>query len=114
MKKYIVITADMNDGDYTTEISLIKDIEEWITKEEIEQLFTKLGNVLKEHSPKHGHNWPTYDGSKETPYTLYSGYLTEEEIETIQELGYIPYGEDGIHTIKSIEILTVIEKLKLL
>lgn len=114
MKKYIVITADMNDADHTTKVSLIEDIEGWMTKEEIEQLFIKLAKVLKEHSPV-GHNWPNYDWSDKTPYDLYvPEFLTGDDIETIGELGFIPRGQDGIHSITSIEILNVTENNKLL
>lgn len=110
MKKYIIIKADTNDADYTEKCSIIKSVEGWITKEEIEQLVTKLADALKQTN--NHHNWPNFESSDKDPYDLYvPEFLTNEEVETINELCMIPY---DIHSIKSIKILTVVEEIKLL
>lgn len=49
-----------------------------------------------------------------TPYEIYvdSGKLTEEEFYFFDEM--VPYGEHGVHTIESIELLIVAEERSLL
>ena len=105
MKKYIVVEADTNDGDYITEKSLISD-------EKIEQLkvaLAKLGN-------QNGIPWNTGDMVNEkrgrlSPDTMYGEILTKQELDLIEE--FVPHGEYGVHTIESMEILEVIKEYKL-
>ena len=106
MKKYIVITGDMNDGDYIERVSVLK--------EEHEALFKKLAVALK--NKKDDYSWPVYEGHDESIYDLYvkTGFLTEEEIDEILDTAYIPYAEHGIHSITNMYILDVEKKETLL
>lgn len=99
MQKFILITADTNDGDYISNVSPISD-------EEIE-LFRPIIEVINNY-PR-GHNWPNSEYDDESPEEIYEGLLTIEQIELMEE--YVPYGEYGIHTVVSIEIIQKLEKL---
>ncbi len=102
MKKYIIIKADTNDADYITEKREISD-------EKIE-LMKPIIKAIKEC--KAGHNWPRYNGTDEEVEELYENILTNEQIDLFDN--YRPHGEWGIHSIESIEILEVINEIKLL
>lgn len=102
MKKYIVIEADINDADYITEFSVITD--------EDLNLLRPVIEVIK--NCKQRPNWPDSDYSNESPYELYEDVLTKEQIDLMRD--YIPHGENGIHTIESIKVLTVSEEENLL
>lgn len=103
MKKYIIIKADTNDGDYITNQSIITD-------EKIEQLKTALSKIKDSN---YSLSWGTGDMLEEDndPNILYPE-LTPAEFNLIEN--YIPHGEYGIHTIESIDILEVINEEKLL
>jgi len=108
MKKYCIVQADTNDGDYITEKNLITD-------EQIKELTTALSKLGLEE--RRGLRWYTNDQVNErrgnfSPEKMYEGILTEKEIELIQE--FTPYGEYGIHTIETIEILEVANEYTLL
>lgn len=96
MKKYIIINADYNDGDYVTEKSLITD-EELI-------LIQPIIDGLKENDG----DFTTLDqgDSGEEQFGKFEGFDTF--------YNFIPSAEYGIHTIESIEILEVINEIRLL
>lgn len=111
MKKYIEIICDTNDADYITKKSLIND--EGL--ELIQPLINKIKNVK-------GHNFPNFEDEKDDLIKLYPDYFTlDEDGDLIPKtksselfLYLIPKGEYGVHTIKSIIILEVINEIKLL
>ena len=123
MKK-IIITGDQNKGDI---ISKISDIDDTIIAT-IHKFVQELKNFVPYTSNKskkfgthtHSNNFPFGDvfpnigfGEK-TVYDIYvaSGKLTKSELDTILE--YIPYGNGGIRSIESIEILECVSQQKLL
>jgi hypothetical protein len=105
MKKYLIIKADTNDGDYVTEKSEVSDAE----IEKIKPIIEVIAACTEDH------NFP--DGECSDPdelenLYLESGLLTEQQLDFIKP--YIPYGEYGVHTIESVEILVVSEEITLL
>lgn len=116
MKKFIIIKADTNDGDYITEKSKITD-------DQI-KLITPVVDAIRNFEPyvgtksdwihKHRHNFPygeclRKDLGEKSPEEMY-GHI--EGFELFENL--IPYDEYGIHTIESVEIIEVTETEKLL
>jgi hypothetical protein len=99
MKTYIYIQADMNDADYTAQLSEIQ-------AEHIDTIQV-VCNMIKAN--KHRHNWPTghiwEDKQKMYPE------LTDEQEDIFTN--YCPYGESGIHSIVDVKILIVNEELNL-
>lgn len=98
MKKYIIITADTNDGDYITEKTLITD-------EQIE-LIKPIIEEIKKNNGDFGVGEAGWRNPSKEEYTHMKGYDLFMEI--------IPYGENGFHSIDSIEVITVVETEKLL
>lgn len=97
-KKYIIITADTNDGDYITEKSLITDIQIELIKPIIEQ--------INKNNGQYGRGEAGYDFDAEENYGDLDNFNLFDD--------FVPYGEYGIHTIESIEILEVVKEEKLL
>lgn len=94
--KYILIKADYNDGDYVTS-------KHEITDEQIE-LIKPVIKVIKDNDG----NYPIGDMSDSSNNAeLFYGHI--EGFDLFEEL--VPYGEYGIHTIESIEIITIVESL---
>ena len=117
MKKYIIIEADTNDGDYTTNKSEITD-------EQIE-LIKPMVEAIKNFKPykvkvpgkmewTHDYNFPTGECVREDLGQLSAEdfYKDIDNFDVFDE--FVPYGENGIHTIESIDILIVAEEIKLL
>lgn len=108
MKKYVIITADHNDGDYVTEKSEITD-------EEIEQFkeIVKKINRIELHQGGFApcFEWKTGDQQEESLDQAHPE-LTGEEIDLIER--FRPSNEYGIHTIEDIEIIEVINEYNLL
>jgi|WetSurMetagenome_2_1015567.scaffolds.fasta_scaffold1651653_1 hypothetical protein len=112
MKHILIIKADTNDADY------VHTIQE-ITLDGVKTI-APIAEAIKNFQPyksnlsgldwTHRSNWPVGDclrddlGEK-SPAEIYAGVLNEDQIELFMDL--IPYGEHGIHTIKSIKILAV-------
>jgi hypothetical protein len=113
MKK-IVIVADTNDGDYVSKISNIDDETLELIKpliEKIKKLEPYIGEKPDYWQCKHSNNFPTGDCCREdlgekTIYELYG----DTDIVHIFEDEFVPHGEYGIHTIKSVTILEVINE----
>lgn len=99
MKKYVIITADTNDGDYVTEKTSIDD--SWVEK------YSNLINSIRNNSG----SWTTGEMQHMPLYEQYPDY-DESKLEKFDQ--YVPRGEYGVHTIESIEILVVAEETKLL
>jgi len=128
MKKYLIVTADTNDADYITENTEISDKDLEILK----PLFKSIKN-FKPYKVKyksscsgeirewtHDNNFPWGNGEympredlgEKSVEEIYSDH--KEAVELFTEGGYCPYGEYGIHTIESIEVMEVASKKKLL
>ena len=109
MKKYIIIEADTNDGDYITERSEISD-------EQIEKFKVILGKLPRMEIYGGGFSsdirWESGEMGDTQEELVEEGILTEDEAEWFSQ--YLPYGEYGIHTIQSIDILVVAEEINLL
>lgn len=95
-KKYIIITADTNDGDYIIEKNLIDD-------ENIEIIKPIISEIIKNNGD---FRCGDIGNSGIDLYGEMNGYDIFYE--------YIPYGEHGIHTIESIEIIEVSNEYKLM
>lgn len=122
MKLYLEVVADTNDADYVTSRNEI-------TREEIEQ----LKPLIKAIALQKGHNWDTseYARDSDRPTRMYPEFISykegygpddEDDYEArdwqndiINLFGeYVPYGEYGIHTIKSITVMEVQSEVDLL
>ena len=118
METYIKIKVDTNDADYNMEFTEID--------EETLSIITPLIEAIKNFKPfdtGEGHtqrkNFPfgeclRSDLGEKSIEELYvqTGLCTEEALDIFLEM--LPYGEYGFHTIESIEIFKVSEKIKLL
>lgn len=91
-KTYLIIEADVNDGDYISAKTIVTD-----------KVIDTLKPIIKKiKACKDRSNW-------EDP----SDYLSDEEIETISE--YLPSMDNqDVHTIVSIDVLEVINEKSLL
>jgi hypothetical protein len=88
----LTIVGDTNDADYVTEVSKISE-------ETLENVIKPIVSVLQ----KNTFNWNISEYIEEKlPIELYAGLLTQAQIDDFSE--FCPYGEDGIHTITSINI----------
>ncbi len=118
-KKYIYIKADENDADYVTSLNEITDE----NLELIRPLLTEIKNC------KSRQNWPAPSDYRDCElHLLYPKHFKividpEDEDESLIETNseaaevfynLLPYSEEGIHTIKDIRILEVINEESLL
>ena len=114
MKKYIIIEADTNDADYISKKSII-------TLEQI-QLIRPVVKAIKQFIPYAGDNHPSWAHLHDHNFPL--GDVVREDLgeRSSEELyghldGYklferfCPWGEYGIHTIVSVDIVYEGEKL---
>jgi hypothetical protein len=113
MKKYIVITADTNDGDYVSEKTPIGDEDLAV----IQPVIDAIKEYTETDHGKQVWNWWAVDSSRQdnpTPKELYldSGKCTEEAFDVFNS--FVPYFEGGVHTIVSIEVLEVTNEYSLL
>lgn len=99
IRAYICVTADGNDADYVTKVSEITE----------DQLANIMPIINKINNYKGNYNWPDNGYRGINPMKLYN--LTSEEYDNFS--GYIPYWEEGVHTITDIDII-IGEKTKLL
>lgn len=103
MAKFIVIQADTNDGDYVTnKLS--------ISEEDILKFTNILNKITDDH---YDLSWGTLDMKDvdNDPESIYP-QLTKEEIDFVGS--FLPSADYGIHTIESIEIIEVVDTIKLL
>jgi len=123
MHYYINITADTNDADYISELNEISE-------EQLEKILPVI-EAIKGFQPYDGklrhngsswrcfHNFPNgeclrEDLGEKSPEELYveTGLVTQEQLEAFYE--FIPSDEYGIHTIKHVKLLKVVEEQELL
>lgn len=112
MKKYILIKADVNDGDYISSKNEITD-------EDIE-LIKPIIDAIKEYDndksiKRQKWNWDINGYNDQDPNQRYvkSGKCSLESFDYFNDL--LPFMDNqDIHTIESIEILVVSEEIKLL
>jgi hypothetical protein len=120
MKKYLLVRVDTNDADYVEQLSPVTD-------DELAFLIP-LFEAIKRFEPYkgtgpyggnpwlHTHNWPTgdilrYDLGEKSPEELYPDHAEAVEI---FDGSYVPYAENGCHTIESIRLLEVVSDVQLL
>lgn len=108
MKYELVITADTNDADYITSTNTVTMAEIEAIMPVIEAIKQFNANV-KEWNDRH--NWPTSEYADSSPEELYPD-LDEDLLNKFGD--YVPYGENGVHTIESIEYYPLPEKTKLI
>ena len=103
-KLVLIIEADTNNADY-----IISEYE--IKPEELIKL-QPVFDAIK--AKRFQENWPCSDYVYGSPEELYKGILTQEQIDLFDDLfdDFRPYGENGIHTIKSIKVLEVANEIK--
>ncbi len=102
MKLYLEVVGDTNDADYISERTEI-------TEDQLE-LIKPVIKAIK--NSKIRHNWATSEYAREPhPSEMYKDVVTEDQIEEFEQ--YVPHGEHGIHTIKSITLLQA-EETKLI
>lgn len=115
MKKYLIITADTNDADYVREKTEITDEELEVITPVIEAIKAYDNDKTIKYQKW---NWWRIDNSyrdNPTPEKLYveNGKCTQEALEIFES--YVPSGGDnGVHTIESIELLEVVNEIQLL
>lgn len=119
-KRYeITITADVNDGDYITEVSPISEEDLKIIKPLIKAIKNFKPYETKSKGStltwKHHHNYPSGeivrgDLGEKYPDDLYD--FDEKVFNLFEE--FVPHGEYGIHTIKSITVGPLQKKTRLL
>lgn len=104
MKKFIYITADMNDGDYISELTEISE-------ERFELIAPVIDAII---NYPHENNYITgyfctgnlHDQTAEKLYGHLQGFEYFDELR--------PSSEYGIHTIEEIRVLEVINEIKLI
>lgn len=109
----VTIKADTNDADYvevTHEFDEGSTFEFGTTEIPVIDFFRKIANAIQDFKDKNKwayHNWyASYNADdNEKPKEVYKEVLTEEEVDCFNE--FIPRGENGIHSIESIEVTVV-------
>lgn len=101
MDKYIRIVADTNDGDYLERFTPIGD-------EDLQRIVPVIEAI---HASNESHNWATGECSN-IPLEEQYPDVDEELLELFDD--YVPYGEYGVHTIKTIEVYVITSKTILL
>jgi hypothetical protein len=106
---HIRVVADTNDGDYITNLQKFD-------RSEL-PLILKVVAAIKDFDSRTTRgsgqsNWPSSYYRKDSPRAVYEGVLTEDEIEAFED--YVPCGEDGVHTIETVEIFEIINREVLL
>lgn len=100
-ERFVIVTADTNDADYITRQTPLP-LGEKCGSVDLEALLRKVWKATQECTEHY--NWPNSEYRDGCPYELYDGILLMAEIDIFQEY-FEPYGEDGIHTIESIQIV---------
>jgi hypothetical protein len=113
MNQQILIQIDTNDADYMSSANEITDEEIEKIRPVIEAIknFKPYIGTKKSYKNEHDSNYPTGECCRED-----LGEKTAEELyghipgfETFEEL--LPYPEYGFHTIESIKIIQIVERL---
>jgi len=122
MQKYIIIKADEGNSDFITEVNPITDDEIESIRPIIMALFERreiLYENLVENWKKWRFNWVTNTDMINRPndYITYMKPLdyVYQDIFGEYELNifapFVPYGQNGVHTIISVDIYTLDEKM---
>lgn len=108
MKKYIFIKADTNDADYVYRKTEVTD-------QQIEFVIPLI-NAIKNNKGSYNflHGEFVREDEKEVEEMYVASGLCSQEVLDFFLDNFCPYGEHGIHTIESIEILNVESEQKLL
>jgi len=102
-KKYLlIIKADTNDADYV-------ESSNYIDESQLELVKRVIGAIK---SVKAKENWGTSEYASKSVIDTYEDILPVEDLECFD--GWVPYGENGVHTIKSIRLLEVLSEEELL
>jgi hypothetical protein len=109
MARSIYIQADTNDADYISATSDLNE-EDLPTILKVVEAIKAFDSRTRRGSGQY--NWPSSYHRNGSPHYTYDGILTEEEIDIFSD--YVPCGEDGIHTIESVQIFQIIDKEVLL
>lgn len=116
--KYVSIEVDTNDADYNSKLSKIESEEDEIILREFARLineFEPYETVSKSGTKwTHGHNFPDRcreDLGEKLPSELYYPFL-DNNFDLLY--WYLPYCEEGFHTITSIVIMEITSKEELL
>ena len=84
----VVVIADENDADYLTQITTVTSED----SSRIKLICTLIGT-------SHG-NWNTSEYGGLDPSSKHANILSKEDIEFFN--GLVPYGENGVHTVRSV------------
>jgi len=96
MSSYLLIVkADTNDADYIEGTTIVDETE-------LETIKVVLAAIK---AGRHSHNWPRHEYVDETPEELYPE-LTEKQIDMFSDC--VPRGENGTHSVDSVEYYEVI------
>lgn len=122
MKYFVYVVADMNDADYTSQLTEISLDDLTLLKPYFEKIMEPIhemdrviyatseedrtaANLAKFRISNYRHNWPTSEYTEQTIYERWPD-IPKDILDRIDE-DFVPFGEYGIHTIKEIQILTV-------
>ena len=108
VKKYIIIKADINDGDYVSEKTLISDEE--IVR--VKEILTKMPKTIYEGEEFPEIRYETKELGNDDRKNSNYNHITYEEKQFLNE--FLPIGDancPGIHTIVGVEIVQELEKL---
>ena len=115
MKKYLVIKADENDGDYFVEMNEISD-KKLLSFQKLIDAISKFkeyeGAAIDEIPFKHHHNFPCGEFTREdlgekTAEEMYVGGKVVDQNTFDDFMDFVPCGSTGIHTIVSIKVIEV-------
>lgn len=123
-QKYVIITVDINDGDYITEINKV-------TPEQLEAV-NAVALAIKEFKPYQGeeittdyrykcnHNFHVGEGVRTELGELDAKqyYVEKKQLITTDQyqifLNLCPFSEYGFHTVDSVKVLAVIGEIDLI
>lgn len=113
-KLYLEITADSRDSDYVTSRNEIST-----------DLIMKFMPLIEAIKKQKGHNWNTsdYRGYENDPSIMYKEFMIKDSSKSEYECDndlvtifgqFVPFGENGVHTIKNINLIEVVKEERLL
>lgn len=103
--KVLYVQADTNDADYVV-------AEHPVTDEEVQRIVKIVDKLMRSQSARKDRpydktelNWENGERGNSAGDYVDEGILTLDEAELFEN--YLPYGEYGIHTVKTIEVREV-------
>ncbi len=118
--QYLVVQADQNDGDYVTQITKISDKNLASIMPVIKAIKAFKPYSVKAQGMKwtHTHNYPKgefcpREDLGEKGYVDLYPHINPKLLEEFDD-NYVPYGENGIHSITSIDLFEIQESKNLL